>query len=99
MLLQHTILLPSHLQAKRTPSGERFWTSKPGFGQVPRYLGRNKAVVQAEKEQLQEYMRQHEQVRRSSTKGSYWAGHAWCGRVRAPEPEHAVTKAKTWQMQ
>ena len=47
------------------------WTMKPDFGQVPKYLARNKAKVAAEQAQVEEYLRMRDaEVRRPMR--CYW---------------------------
>lgn len=42
---------------KKVPQEEFKWTSKPGYGQAPVYLRRNKARVAEEKERFETYLK------------------------------------------
>lgn len=44
----------------KVPQEEFQWTTRPGFGQVPMYLRRNKAIVQQERENFEQYVRMHQ---------------------------------------
>lgn len=48
-------------QPKKTENEELPYTLKPNYGQVPRYLERNKEKINSEKEQFEQYLRLREQ--------------------------------------
>lgn len=41
----------------KTAQDEFQWTTRPGYGQVPVYLRRNKALLEHEREQFETYVR------------------------------------------
>jgi len=43
-------------QARNRPTEEARWTDRQGFGEVPKYLKRNKQALDAEKRRVEEYM-------------------------------------------
>jgi hypothetical protein len=44
----------------KVASPERLWTQRPGFGEQPAYLARNKAEIAAEKQRVESYLRLQE---------------------------------------
>lgn len=44
----------------KVPQEDFQWTTRPGYGQVPMYLRRNKAIVQQERENFEQYVRMHQ---------------------------------------
>jgi hypothetical protein len=77
-----TNAVESILAQPRKAHEEMVYTAKPGYGEVPQYLSRNKERIVAEKEELENYIRlRSSQVNSSRVVTKWW--HRLCVNVSA----------------